>query len=107
MGTFNYMCKIIITPNLIYIFVITLNSLFVFRLLIFTLFNFSLLISTLLVRKAFQIWEVVKKWYAIVAMLLDWLYNIFDFVIDFSPSFLDVVESKDGLVYDVRVIGSN
>jgi hypothetical protein len=40
-------------------------------------------------------------------MLLDWLYNIFDFVIDFSPSFLDVVESKDGLVYDVRVIGSN
>jgi hypothetical protein len=39
-------------------------------------------------------------------MLLDWLCNIFDFIIDFSPSFPNGVESKDGLVYDVGVIGS-
>jgi hypothetical protein len=34
-------------------------------------------------------------------MLLDWLYNISDFAINFSPSLLDGVKSKDGLVYDV------
>jgi hypothetical protein len=28
-------------------------------------------------------------------------------MIDFSPSFLDGVESKDGLVYDVGVISSD
>jgi hypothetical protein len=38
---------------------------------------------------------------------LDWLCNISDFVIDFSPSLPDGVESKDGLIYDLRVIGSN
>ncbi len=40
-------------------------------------------------------------------MLLDWLCSIFDFFIDFSPSFLDRVESKDGLGYDIGVIGSD
>jgi hypothetical protein len=38
-------------------------------------------------------------------MLLDWLYNIFDFVIDFSPLLPNGVESKDGPVYDTWVIG--
>jgi hypothetical protein len=40
-------------------------------------------------------------------MFLDWLCNTFDFIIDFLPSLPDGVESKDGLVYDVGVIGSN
>jgi hypothetical protein len=40
-------------------------------------------------------------------MLLDWLCSILNFVFDFSPSFQDGVESKDGLGYDVKVIGSN
>jgi hypothetical protein len=40
-------------------------------------------------------------------MFLDWLCNIFDFIIDFLPSLLDGLESKDGLVYDVGFIGSN
>jgi len=38
-------------------------------------------------------------------MLLDWLCSIFDFFIDFSSSLLDRVESKDGLGYDVGVMG--
>jgi hypothetical protein len=38
-------------------------------------------------------------------MFLEWLCNISNFIIDFSPSLPDGVESKDGLVYDVRVIG--
>jgi hypothetical protein len=41
-------------------------------------------------------------------MLLEWLYNISNFVIDLSPpSFLDGVESKDGLVFRLRVINLN
>jgi len=41
-------------------------------------------------------------------MFLDWLYNISNFVINFSPpSFLDGVESKDGLVSRLGVIGLN
>jgi len=55
--------------------------------------------------KAFQIWEVVRKWDVTITMLLDWLCNIFDFFIDFSSSLLDRVESKDGLGYDVGVMG--
>jgi hypothetical protein len=64
-----------------------------------------LLISTLLARKASQIYEVVEKRDTIITMFLDWLCNIFDFIIDFSPSLQDGVQSKDGLVYDVGVIG--
>jgi hypothetical protein len=48
-------------------------------------------------------YEVVEKRDTIIAMFLDWLCNIFDFIIDFSPSFQDGVQS--GLVYDVGVIG--
>jgi hypothetical protein len=41
-------------------------------------------------------------------MLLDWFYNISNFVIDFSPpSLLDGVESKYGLVFKLGVIGLN
>jgi hypothetical protein len=40
-------------------------------------------------------------------MLLDWFYNIFDFANDFSPSLPNRIESKNGLVYDVRVISSD
>jgi hypothetical protein len=42
----------------------------------------------------FQIWEVVEKHNAPIAMLLDWFCNIFDFVINFSPSFPNGVESS-------------
>ncbi len=53
----------------------------------------------------FQIWEVVEKHNATIAMLLDWFCNIFDFVINFSPSFPNGVKSKYGLALDVKVIG--
>jgi hypothetical protein len=39
-------------------------------------------------------------------MFLDRFCNISDFAIDFSPSLPDGVESKDGLIYEVGVIGS-
>ncbi len=42
---------------------------------------------------------------ATIVMLINWFCGIFDFVINFSPpSFLDGVESKDGL--RLGVIGS-
>ncbi len=102
---FNYRCQITLTPYLNSSYVITLNFLATFKLLIFTLSNFSLSISTLLTRKVSRIWEVIGKRDAIVAMLLDQLYNISDFVIDFSPSLLllDGVKSKDGLKLGLRV----
>ncbi len=53
----------------------------------------------------FQIWEVVEKHNATIAMLLDWFCNIFDFVINFSLSFPNGVKSKYGLALDLRVIG--
>jgi hypothetical protein len=53
----------------------------------------------------FRIWEIVEKHDATIAMLLDWFCNIFHFVINFSPSFANGVESKYGLGLDVRVIG--
>jgi hypothetical protein len=53
------------------------------------------------------IWEVFEKWDATIAMFLNWLCNISDFVIDFSPSLPNGVESKNGLGYDVKVVGSN
>jgi hypothetical protein len=40
-------------------------------------------------------------------MFLDWLCNISNFAIDFSLSFPNGVKSKDGLVYDVKVICSD
>jgi hypothetical protein len=41
-------------------------------------------------------------------MLLDWLYNISNFVIDFlPPPFIGGVESKDGPVFRLRVINLN
>ncbi len=107
LGTFGYMCKITLTPYLNSSSMITLSCLTTFKFLIFVLFNFSLLISTLPSRKASQIWEVVGKHDATIAILLDWLCSTFDFVINFSPSLPDHVQSKDGLGYDVKVIGSN
>jgi hypothetical protein len=57
---------------------------------------------------ASQIWEIVEKWDATVVMFLNWLCNIFDFVIDFSPASLpDGVKSKDRLRLRKGVIGSN
>jgi hypothetical protein len=41
-------------------------------------------------------------------MFIDWLCNIFDFVIDFSPPSLpNGVESKDGLGLGLGVINSD
>jgi len=44
----------------------------------------------------------------LLSCFVDWLCNIFDFVIDFSPlSILNGVKFKDGLGLRLRVIGSN
>lgn len=109
LGIFSYRCQITLTPYLNSSFVITLNFLTTFKLLIFTLFNFSQSISTLLAKKVSRIWKVIEKQDAIVAMILDQLYNISIFVIDFSPSFLllDGVKFKDGLGLKLKVINSN
>jgi len=50
----------------------------------------------------------VKSEMQLLSCFVDWLCNIFDFVIDFSPlSFLDGVKFKDGLGLQLGVIGSN
>jgi hypothetical protein len=59
-----------------------------------------LLISILLI-----ILNVKVKWDALVAMLLDWLYNIFTLVTIHSPSPIDGLESKDLKRSDVKILG--
>ncbi len=106
LGISSYRSKIDLIPILNSSFMMTPRSLVIFKLLIFILCNFWLLISTLLVRKVFQILEVVEKQVINVAMLLDWICNIFALVINLSLSLIDGLEFSEALRLNIRGIGS-
>jgi len=105
-GTSNQMSKFFQTFYLNSSFDMTSESLITFNFFILFFFSHSLLIFIFLVKKKIWILDVKVKWDATIAMLLDWLCNIFTFVTIHSPSPIHGLKPKDLERLSVKTLSS-
>lgn len=82
-----------------------LKLLATFKLLILNLFFYWLLISILPIDKTSRNLEVEVKQHAIIAMFLDWLYNIVTLVIVHSPSLANGLEFMNAKRLGLKPLG--